>query len=130
MSGDMATAADLVERAIYCLQAAFHPSFKPAMAQCRVSYVPYENRCLFLALFHHIEFIASRGCWRAALETAKFLLALAPDEVPAVTCFSLPLLALWASLFAPSQAEPWQRHGKLAGPAGRHADSGFLRPAG
>eukprot|EP00045_Choanoeca_perplexa_P012014 m.129563 g.129563 ORF g.129563 m.129563 type:complete len:708 (-) comp15851_c0_seq5:245-2368(-) len=92
VSGDRQTAGDLVERAIYCLQASFHPNFKPQTGCCRLNYAVYENRGLFLALYRHIDFLSHRGCWRTGLEFNKFLLSLSPED---------PLGAiLWLDWFA------------------------------
>ncbi len=51
LSGDLATAGDLIERALYAFEAAFHPSFRLASGRCRLNYSIYENRAFFLAVY-------------------------------------------------------------------------------
>ena len=82
MSGDTQTAADFVERALYCSECGFHPLFNVTSGSCRLDYNRYENRAFFLALFRQIVFVGQRGCWRTALEYARLLLALSPEKDP------------------------------------------------
>eukprot|EP00047_Mylnosiga_fluctuans_P021535 m.105869 g.105869 ORF g.105869 m.105869 type:complete len:636 (-) comp8930_c0_seq2:1187-3094(-) len=100
MNGDMQTAHDFVERAIYCFEINFHPLFNPALGTCRLSYNHYENRALFLALFRHVTFVGQRGCWRAALEGAKFLLSLSPDDDALGALLLIDYLALRSGEYA------------------------------
>lgn len=93
MNGEMQTAHDLVERALYSLEMHFHPAFKPG-AGCTLDYGHYENRCLFLALFRHVFFLSQRGCWRTAQECCTYLLSLAPDADPLCAIFLLDNLCL------------------------------------
>jgi hypothetical protein len=44
MSEDLQMAADLVERALYALECAFHPLFSLAQGNCRLDYRRQENR--------------------------------------------------------------------------------------
>ncbi|EDQ86435.1 uncharacterized protein MONBRDRAFT_33832 [Monosiga brevicollis MX1] len=114
MGGDVATAADLVERAIYCLQAAFHPTFKPAAGQCRMTYRTYHNRALFLALFRHIGYVRNRGCYRAALELTRFLFSLDPTDDPLGALLIMDQMALAAGendlLVQMMEEWHWERH--------------------
>ncbi|KND03931.1 uncharacterized protein SPPG_08930 [Spizellomyces punctatus DAOM BR117] len=81
-SGDIAMAAELVERALFAFERAFHSQFNIATGTCRVSYMRFENRSFHLAIFRQIGYIARRGCWRTAFEFAKLLLSLDPDDDP------------------------------------------------
>jgi hypothetical protein len=45
---DHAMAAELIERAIYALEMAFHPSFNVCRGDCRLSYDRQENRLVNL----------------------------------------------------------------------------------
>jgi hypothetical protein len=47
------TAADYVERALYCFELAFHALFNVATGECRMLYTTFENRAFFLSLFRH-----------------------------------------------------------------------------
>ncbi|KAG8278755.1 Transcription factor 25 [Homalodisca vitripennis] len=44
LSEDLPMAAELIERALYCLECAFHPSFSLASGNCRLDYRRQENR--------------------------------------------------------------------------------------
>lgn len=44
LSEDLAMAAELIERALYCLECAFHPLFNIAQGNCRLDYRRQENR--------------------------------------------------------------------------------------
>lgn len=44
LSEDLATAAEVIERALYCLECAFHPLFNIATGNCRLDYRRQENR--------------------------------------------------------------------------------------
>lgn len=43
-SEDLAMAAELIERSLYCLEYAFHPLFNIAQGNCRLDYRRQENR--------------------------------------------------------------------------------------
>lgn len=44
MSEDLQMAAELNERALYCLECAFHPLFNPAQGNCRLNFNKQVNR--------------------------------------------------------------------------------------
>lgn len=50
LSEDLAMAAELIERALYCLEYAFHPLFNVAQGNCRLDYRRQENRYIFLKI--------------------------------------------------------------------------------
>jgi hypothetical protein len=107
--GEFATASELLQRAIYRLETCFHARFTPwtngihiiqlffaffmtfsfifrlffvNSADCRLSYSHPTNRCIYLALYRHIQFLGRKGACRAALEFSKLLLSFAPDTDP------------------------------------------------
>ena len=96
MNGDLQTAADFVERTLFCFEQAFHPSFNIATGQCRLEYSIYPNRAMFIALFRHLVYVGNRGCWRTAFEMSKLLLALAPSEDPLSALLLIDFYALRA----------------------------------
>lgn len=67
-------AVDMMERALYACQSAFHLTFNFATASCRMDYRVQENRSFFVAIFRYLFYVASRSCYRAALEYSKVLL--------------------------------------------------------
>lgn len=51
MSEDPQMASELIERALYILESAFHPSFNLASGKCRLEYKNQENRYLLVICF-------------------------------------------------------------------------------
>ncbi|XP_076245271.1 nuclear localized protein 1 isoform X2 [Calliopsis andreniformis] len=99
LSEDLATAAEFTERALYCLEYAFHPLFNVTTAQCRLDYRKQQNRALFITLFKHLNFVGGRGCYRTSLEFCKLLLSLDPEGDPLAVVLSLDFYALRAKEF-------------------------------
>ncbi|ORX88464.1 DUF654-domain-containing protein [Basidiobolus meristosporus CBS 931.73] len=93
-SGDIAMAAELIERALYGFERSFHSQFNLTTGACRLDYRIGENRSFFLAICRHLQFLARRGCWRTAFEFNKLLLSLSPDEDPLGALLSLDFYAL------------------------------------
>ena len=82
MGEDTQMASELIERSLFAMEAAFHTLFNLAVGTSRLQYRRQENRAFFIALFRHIHFVGARACYRTALEFAKLLLSLDPDEDP------------------------------------------------
>ncbi|RXN18054.1 transcription factor 25 [Labeo rohita] len=82
MQEDQETARDLIERALYSFECAFHPVFSLTSGTCRLDYRRPENRAFYLVLFKHMIFLEKRGCPRTALEYCKLILSLDPDDDP------------------------------------------------
>lgn len=96
---DHAIAAELIERAIYALENAFHPSFGVCRGDCRLNYLRQENRSFYVAVLKHIQFVGQRACYRTALELSKMLLSLNPVEDPLAIVLSIDYYALRAKEF-------------------------------
>jgi Transcriptional repressor TCF25 len=85
--GSLSEAADLIgitnynvvniERALFSLDCGFHPLFNVNLGTTRLPFEYFENRCFYLALWHHMESLGRRGCWRTCLEFNKLLFAYA-----------------------------------------------------
>ncbi|XP_029163781.1 transcription factor 25 [Nylanderia fulva] len=99
LSEDLPMAAEFIERALYCLECAFHPSFNVTTAQCRLDYRKQQNRALFITLFKHIGFVGGRACYRTSLEFCKLLLSLDPEGDPLAVVLSIDFYALRAKEF-------------------------------
>lgn len=99
MGEDMQMAAELIERALYCLESCCHPLFSFVQGNCRLDYRRAENRSFFIALFKHIMFVGERGCTRTALEFCKFLLSLDVDGDPLCITLMLDYYALRCSQY-------------------------------
>ncbi|XP_011315116.1 transcription factor 25 [Fopius arisanus] len=93
---DLQMAAELVERAVHCLECAFHPLFNLTTGNCRLNYNNQTNRPFFLALFKHLTFIGGRACYRTSLELSKALLSLDPVGDPMAVVLSIDFYALRA----------------------------------
>lgn len=99
MGEDLQMAAELIERALYCLESCFHPLFNVTQGTGRLDYRRPENRSLFLALFKHLHFVGQRGCPRTALEFCKLLLGLDPENDPLCATLMLDYFALRAEQY-------------------------------
>nr|VZH91136.1 unnamed protein product [Spirometra erinaceieuropaei] len=93
-------AVDLLERALYVLQSAFHLSFNFSTGNCKLDYRIQTNRSLYIALFRYIFYIASRSCYRAALEYSKLLLLLDPQNDPLAILLAVDFFAIAAEEYA------------------------------
>uniref|UniRef100_A0A8I3MPW1 Transcription factor 25 n=1 Tax=Canis lupus familiaris TaxID=9615 RepID=A0A8I3MPW1_CANLF len=93
---DQEMARDLVERALYSMECAFHPLFSLTSGTCRLDYRRPENRSFYLALYKQMSFLEKRGCPRTALEFCKLILSLEPDEDPLCMLLLIDHLALRA----------------------------------
>ncbi|XP_060039823.1 ribosome quality control complex subunit TCF25 isoform X2 [Erinaceus europaeus] len=93
---DQEMARDLVERALYSMECAFHPLFSLTSGICRLDYRRPENRSFYLALYKQMSFLEKRGCPRTALEYCKLILSLEPDEDPLCMLLLVDHLALRA----------------------------------
>ncbi|CAG9839620.1 unnamed protein product [Diabrotica balteata] len=96
LSEHLATAAELIERALYCLEYAYHPLFNVAQGNCRLDYRRQENRALYIVIFKHLMFIGGKACYRTSLEFCKLLLSLDPDGDPLGIVLSIDFYAIRA----------------------------------
>lgn len=94
VSEDSQTASDLLNRALFCLERAFHPNFNVASLNCRMDYDRSENRSLFVALFRQILFVSQKSCWQTAFELAKLLYNINPEQDPMAILLIIDILAL------------------------------------
>ncbi|XP_069595112.1 ribosome quality control complex subunit TCF25 [Ranitomeya imitator] len=113
---DQEMARDLIERALYSLECAFHPVFSLTSGTCRLDYVRSENRGFFLALFKHMMFLEKRGCLRTALEFCKLILSFDPENDPLCMLLLIDYLALRARefLYLVRMFEEWEAHRNLS----------------
>ena len=96
MGEDSTRAAELIERTLYAMEAAFHPLFNLAVGTSRLDYKRQENRAFFIALFRHINNVGARACHRTALEFCKLTLGLDPDNDPLGILLMLDFYAIRA----------------------------------
>ncbi|KAL2713835.1 transcription factor 25 [Vespula squamosa] len=96
LSEDLPMAVEFTERALYCLECAFHPLFNVTTARCRLDYRKQLNRALFITLFKHLIFVGGRACYRTSLEFCKLLLALDPQQDPLAVVLFIDFYALRA----------------------------------
>lgn len=98
-TGELDRAGELVQRALYVLEATWTRAFKPFNGSCRLRYAVPENRSLFLALFRHMQLLAHRGLHRTALEAGKLYLNLDPPFDPLGALVIIDSLALLSGEF-------------------------------
>ncbi|KAM4894424.1 ribosome quality control complex subunit TCF25 [Sylvia borin] len=116
MQEDQEMARDLIERALYSLECAFHPVFSLTSGTCRLDYRRPENRAFFLALFKHLMFLEKRGCPRTALEFCKLILSLDPENDPLCVLLLIDFLSLRAReySFLTRLFQEWESHRNLS----------------
>ncbi|NXF08940.1 TCF25 factor, partial [Smithornis capensis] len=116
MQDDQEMARDLIERALYSLECAFHPVFSLTSGTCRLDYRRPENRAFFLALFKHLMFLEKRGCPRTALEFCKLILSLDPENDPLCVLLLIDFLSLRAReyTFLTRLFQEWESHRNLS----------------
>ncbi|XP_063169216.1 ribosome quality control complex subunit TCF25 [Candoia aspera] len=116
MQEDQEMARDLIERALYTLECAFHPVFSLTSGTCRLDYRHPENRAFYLALFKHLLFLERRGCPRTALEVCKLVLSLDPENDPLCMLLMVDLLSLRAReyVFLIRMFQEWEGHRNLS----------------
>nr|CAH8854619.1 unnamed protein product [Trichobilharzia regenti] len=97
---DTTVAIDLLERVLHAYQSAFHHSFNPLNASCRLDFKHQINRGLFVALFRYIVSIGERHCYRSALEYCKLLLSLDYEGDPLTVLLMIDQYALFSGQYS------------------------------
>lgn len=113
---DQEMSRDLIERALYSFECAFHPVFSLTSGSCRLDYRRPENRGFFLALYRHMWFLEKRGCPRTALEFCKLIMSLDPDSDPLCMLLLIDFLSLRAREYAflLRMFEEWEAYRNLS----------------
>uniref|UniRef100_A0A8C4XEN1 Transcription factor 25 (basic helix-loop-helix) n=1 Tax=Erpetoichthys calabaricus TaxID=27687 RepID=A0A8C4XEN1_ERPCA len=113
---DQEMAKDLIERALYSFECAFHPVFSLTSGVCRLDYLRPENRAFYLPLYKHMMFLERRGCPRTALEFCKLILSLDPSNDPLCMLLIIDFLSLRSReyLFLTRIYEEWEIHRNLS----------------
>ncbi|XMA12831.1 hypothetical protein WAI453_005622 [Rhynchosporium graminicola] len=98
---DHALSADLLERALFSFGRAATTLFHAKLAQgkARLDFARPENRELWLAAYQYIKSLLQKGTYRTALEWAKLILSLDPEEDPYCMRLLIHQLALKAREF-------------------------------
>lgn len=81
---DNATASELLERALFTFGRSVHSTFSNNLTtgKARLDFRRPENREFWLAIWRYIGTLTVRATWRTALEWAKLMLAMDPDQDP------------------------------------------------
>ncbi|XP_072374164.1 ribosome quality control complex subunit TCF25 isoform X2 [Scyliorhinus torazame] len=116
MQEDQEMARDLIEKALYCFESAFHPVFSLTSGNSRLDYRQAENRSFFLSLYKHMIFLEKRGCPRTALEFCKLIRSLDPETDPLCALLIIDFFALRAREYAflTRLYEEWEFHLNLS----------------
>ncbi|KAJ4378321.1 hypothetical protein N0V86_006021 [Didymella sp. IMI 355093] len=93
---DNASASDLLERALFTFGRSVHSTFASSLAagKARLSFSRPENREFFLAIWRYIATLCVRATFRTALEWARLLLSLSPEQDPYCIRLLIDQLAL------------------------------------
>lgn len=93
---DNATASELLERALFTFGRSVHSTFSTNLAagKARLDFRRPENREFWLAIWRYIGTLTVRATWRTALEWAKLMLAIDPDQDPYCIRLLIDQLAL------------------------------------
>ncbi|KAF3032509.1 hypothetical protein E8E11_000308 [Didymella keratinophila] len=93
---DNASASDLLERALFTFGRSVHSTFASSLAagKARLSFSRPENREFFLAIWRYIATLCVRATFRTALEWARLMLSLSPEEDPYCVRLLIDQLAL------------------------------------
>lgn len=94
--GDNEQSLDMLTRALFAFDRAFHPLFNVATGLVRLPFEYPENRPFYLAIYRYIQSLGRRGCWSTAFEFNKLLYALAPEEDPYAALLSIDFYAVKA----------------------------------
>ncbi|XP_037933791.1 transcription factor 25 [Teleopsis dalmanni] len=94
MTEDYSSATELIERGVLVLETSLHPSFSLTSGNCRMDYRRQENRCFFIVLFRHAQYLEARACCRTAFELSKLILSLDPDTDPLAIVLVLDYYAI------------------------------------
>ncbi|TVY15068.1 Ribosome quality control complex subunit 1 [Lachnellula arida] len=99
--GDHALSSDLIERALFTFGRASLTQFnnKITKGYSRLDFLRPENRELWLAGYQYIKSLIMKGTYRTALEWAKLLSSLDPEDDPYCMRFMIHHLALRAQEF-------------------------------
>ncbi|XP_014326469.1 transcription factor 25 [Xiphophorus maculatus] len=113
---DQEMARDLIERALYSFECAFHPLFSLTSGTSQLDYLRPENRAFYLALYKHMMFLEKRGCPRTALEYCKLILCLDPDSDPLCMLLLIDFLMLRSREYKPllQLYQDWEEHRNLS----------------
>ncbi|CAG8959997.1 hypothetical protein HYFRA_00012715 [Hymenoscyphus fraxineus] len=98
---DHALSADLLERALFTFGRAATTLFNTQLSagKARLDFSRPENREVWLAGYQYIKSLVMKGTYRTALEWAKLLLSLDPEDDPYCMRFMVHHLALRAGEF-------------------------------
>jgi Transcriptional repressor TCF25 len=96
--GDHALSSDLIERALFSFARATTSLFANKLSQgkARLNFARPENRELWLAGWQYIKSLQMKGTYRTALEWAKLLLSMSPEQDPYCMLLVIHHLALRA----------------------------------
>eukprot|EP00743_Colponemidia_sp_Colp-15_P004118 GILK01004446.1.p1 GENE.GILK01004446.1~~GILK01004446.1.p1 ORF type:complete len:684 (+),score=124.18 GILK01004446.1:41-2092(+) len=101
VQGEFQSAAELIRRALFTHELAWHPSFAPHHdpPNCRLDPELGPNQSFYRCLVRHIEFAGRQGCTRSAAELSKLLIALLPEVDPMGGLLRIDFYSLRAKLY-------------------------------
>ncbi|KAL1245435.1 Ribosome quality control complex subunit [Trichinella spiralis] len=93
-TGNYENAQEFAERAIYAYESAVHCMFNVISGKCRLLYSIPNNRGFFIVLMKQMFFCMRRELYRTALEYAKVIYNLNPEEDPLAVVLIIDYLFL------------------------------------
>eukprot|EP00871_Galdieria_phlegrea_P002374 jgi/Galph1/3137/GphlegSOOS_G1813.1 len=94
--GEPERSVNLLERALYLLEGAWPPNFKPFDGKCRLKYHMAGNSIFFVALFRYTHALCRRGLYSTSFQVAKLLFNLDWENDPMGVLLYIDTLALLA----------------------------------
>eukprot|EP00742_Colponemidia_sp_Colp-10_P005582 GILJ01005966.1.p1 GENE.GILJ01005966.1~~GILJ01005966.1.p1 ORF type:complete len:694 (+),score=98.49 GILJ01005966.1:34-2115(+) len=101
VQGEFQSAAELIRRAVFTHELAWHTAFAPHHdpPNCRLDPELRPNQSFYRCLVRHIEFAGRQGCTRSATELSKLLIALLPELDPMGGLLRIDFYSLRAKLY-------------------------------
>lgn len=86
--GKLDDAGKALRRAMYALERAWHPAFKPWDGPCRLTFEIPQNRAMHTALWRNAQLVGKGGAARTAFSLVRLLRSLDPERDPMRTALA------------------------------------------
>ncbi|KAA0178041.1 hypothetical protein FNF27_00589 [Cafeteria roenbergensis] len=94
--GKLDDAGKALRRALYALERAWHPAFRPWDVPCRLSFQVPQNRAMHTALWRNAQLVGRSGAARTAFSLVRLLRSMDPVRDPMRTALAFDYYALRA----------------------------------
>lgn len=100
MTENSTMAVELIERAVLILESSLHPNFSLTSGNCCLDYRQQENRCFFIVLYKHAQFLEAKACCRTAFEISKLIFNLNLESDPLAMVLVMDYYAIRSRQFS------------------------------